>query len=159
MNKASRILYILGAVFGFITAAIFFIVAIVYFVYGVKPSAPTSLDGYEAYLKWCEQIYKFAGKEFGSVTLEEACAINRANGIKFIVLGILLIAGSVVALVAKNYPSRNLPIHIVATVLNFDSLAMIGGILGIVSAAMALGKGQPAEEKPAEEKPAEEKAE
>ena len=151
MNKASRILYILGAVFGFITAVVFFIVGIVYLVFSIKMKAPTSLDGLQTYSDWIKQVANFSGKDAtalladglagGNGALKEALAANASKGITFIVLGVILIAGSVVALVAKSFPGRNLPIHIVATVLNFDSLAFIGGVLGIVSAAINLAKG------------------
>ena len=141
MNKASRILYIVGAIFGFITALVFFIVAIVYFVFSIKPGTPKSVDDLKAYMDFCDQVYKFARMDPAKNTLDEALAANRASGVMFIILGLILIPAGVVALVAKSFPGRNLPIHIVATVLNFDSLAMVGGILGIISAAMNLGKG------------------
>ena len=164
MNKASRILYILGAVFGFITAAVFFIVGIVYMVFSVKMKAPTNLDGLQAYNEWIKTVANFSGKDASVLLLDglsggtageldAALKANMTKGITFFILGILLIAGGVVALVAKGFPGRNLPIHIVATILNFDSLAMIGGILGIVSAALAMARGNKKEE-PAE-KPAE----
>lgn len=152
MNKASRILYILGAVFGFITAVVFFIVGIVYMVFSVKMKAPTSLDGLQTYSEWIKQVANFSGKDAATLLadglsggisgeLDAALKANLTKGMTFIILGVILIAGSVVALVAKSFPGRNLPIHIVATVLNFDSLAFIGGVLGIVSAAINLAKG------------------
>ena len=175
MNKASRVLYILGAVFGFITAVAFLIVGVVYLAFSVKMNAPTTLEGLESYNSWIKIVAQYSGRDAttllmdglagGNGALKEALAANAAQGIKYIVLGILLIAGSVVALVAKNYPGRNLPIHIVATVLNFDSLAFVGGVLGIVSAAMAMAKKPAAEEvqepaaQPAEQPAEEEKAE
>ena len=141
MNKASKILYIVGAILGFITALVFFIVAIVYFVFSIKPGTPKSVDEMQTYMDFCDQVYKFAKMDPLKNTLDEALAANRASGVMFLILGLILIPAGVVALVAKSFPGRNLPIHIVATVLNFDSLAFIGGVLGIVSAAINLGKG------------------
>ena len=166
MNKASRVLYILGAVFGFITAVAFFIVGIVYMVFSVKMKSPTSIDELKTYSDWIKIIANFSGKNAdvlladglaGGISgeLDAALKANLMTGIKFIIWGIILIAGSIVALIAKNFPGRNIGIHIAAIILNWQSLACIGGILGTVSAAMAMAKGN---QKPAEE-PKEEKAE
>ncbi|MCR5505600.1 MAG: hypothetical protein K6F07_01225 [Bacilli bacterium] len=154
MNKTSRVFYIVGAILGFVTALVFLIVGIVYLVFSIKAKQPTDMSGLESYLNWAKAVNNMAGQKltsadpYGLTTLDASLKANLNSGITFIVLSVLLIPAGVVALVASHFQGRNLPIHIVAAVLNFDSLALVGAVLGIISAAMNLGKKetqQPAE--------------
>ena len=128
MKKASKILFLIGGILMIVAAIAYLAIGIVGLVAGVLASSPDIPD-------WVAKMINDIMAD-SHCTFEVAVKSILTVGILFSVEFILAIPCAVLAFICSGRDRRPLPLLIVATafsVLAWNPLCMVGGVLGIVS--------------------------
>lgn len=148
MKKASRILFLIGGITAIILSIVWLVVAIVNFVYGAGASIVAGLtkgtidvELYKTLVTWLQNH----GFNINSqADWANAAHTLVASGIVFLVMSVFAIPAAVLCFVARK-EDASLGLLITATAFNVlggAPVGIVGGVLGIVDAAIKNKKEQ-----------------
>ena len=148
MKKASRILFLIGGITAIILSIVWLVVSIINFVYGAGASIVAGLtkgtidvELYKTIATWLQNHGFNVNSQADWVAASNQLA---ANGVIFLVMSIFAIPAAVLCFVARK-ENASLGLLITATVFNVlggAPVGIVGGVLGIVDAAIKNKQGK-----------------
>ena len=130
MKKASKILFLIGAIVTILAAIAFLVIGIVGLAAGAYAANLQTAP------QWVVEIVQKIQQENPSYTIQQVIDSLNAVGYVFIVLFVLAVASIVLSFICQAKDYRPLPLLIVATafaIVGGSPLSILGGIFGIIN--------------------------
>ena len=129
MKKASKILFLIGAIVTILAAIVFIVIGIVALAAG---AAAGGADAPE----WVQKLVQQIMADNPGITLQQVIDLLKTTGYIFIVLFVAAVASVVLSFICASKEYRPLPLLIVAMVFaaaGGSPLSILGGIFGIIN--------------------------
>ena len=155
MRKASKILCLVGGILGIVLALLWFILAIVQFVFGgfaAAVAAGSAADIPESVQQWLvDYVYAHGGPGAFPNGWEDVAAKLFAQGALYIVMMLFCIPSAIISFILSKKEKTGLPLPIVLAVLSWS-----GNVAAFAGAALAIVNWAIVERKEGQEEPKEE---
>ena len=155
MRKASKILCLVGGILGIVLALLWFILAIVQFVFGgfaAAVAAGSAADIPESVQQWLvDYVNAHGGPGAFPNGWEDVAAKLFAQGALYIVMMLFCIPSAIISFILSKKEKTGLPLPIVLAVLSWS-----GNVAAFAGAALAIVNWAIVERKEGQEEPKEE---